>query len=161
MTTYNEQLIKPTITIIPADGRFGSAPAGKLADAELHFVGGLLDGLKLIGFAVWETRGRRSVTVPARQYSVNGERRSFGLLRPVERAEASDAVKSAILQAYQAVEDGRAQAQPVHRFDRAGQALCGSSNREDGDAPATHDPAEVTCVACQQQQAARGEQWGF
>jgi hypothetical protein len=33
--------------------------------------------MKLIGFAVWETRdrGRRNVTFPARQYSLNGERR--------------------------------------------------------------------------------------
>ena len=32
------------------------SPAGKLADAELHFSGGPLDGLKLIGFSVWERR---------------------------------------------------------------------------------------------------------
>ena len=59
-------------------------PPGKLADAELHFGDGVLAGLKLIGFAVWERRtgGGRNVTFPARQYSVNGERRSFALLRP-------------------------------------------------------------------------------
>lgn len=59
-------------------------PPGKLADAELHFGDGILAGLKLIGFAVWERRsgGGRNVTFPARQYSVNGERRSFALLRP-------------------------------------------------------------------------------
>ena len=33
-----------------------STPPGKLADAELHFEGGELDGLKLIGFAVWQRR---------------------------------------------------------------------------------------------------------
>lgn len=60
----------------------GSA-AGKLADAELHFSGGPLDGLKLMGFAVWERRnGGLNVTFPARQYSINGERRMFALLRP-------------------------------------------------------------------------------
>ena len=32
-------------------------PAGKLADAELHFAQGPLAGLKLIGFAIWERRG--------------------------------------------------------------------------------------------------------
>jgi len=60
-------------------------PPGKLADAELHFTDGPLEGLKLIGFAIWETRSgaRRNVTFPARQYSVNGERRSFALLRPI------------------------------------------------------------------------------
>jgi hypothetical protein len=31
-------------------------PPGKLADAELHFTEGVLDGLKLIGFAVWERK---------------------------------------------------------------------------------------------------------
>lgn len=43
-----------------------------------------LDGLRLTGFAVWERRtgSGRNVTFPARQYSVNGERRSFALLRP-------------------------------------------------------------------------------
>lgn len=56
-------------------------PPGKLADAELHFSGGRLDGLKLIGFAPWERKaGGRNVTFPARQYTVNGERRSFALL---------------------------------------------------------------------------------
>ena len=61
------------------------SPAGKLADAELHFTDGPLAGLKLIGFAIWERRsgGGRNVTFPARQYSVNGERRSFALLRPI------------------------------------------------------------------------------
>jgi hypothetical protein len=59
-------------------------PPGKLADAELPFTDGVLEGLKLIGFSVWERRtgNGRSVTFPARQYSTNGERRSFALLRP-------------------------------------------------------------------------------
>ena len=77
-------------------------PAGKLADAELHFADGLLAGLKLIGFAIWERRGAggRNVTFPARQYSVNGERRSFALLRPVVDATAQHAVRDRILAAY-------------------------------------------------------------
>ena len=60
-------------------------PPGKLADAEVVFEAeaGPLSGMKLIGFAVWERRdGGRNVTFPARQYSVNGERRSYALLRP-------------------------------------------------------------------------------
>jgi hypothetical protein len=77
-------------------------PPGKLADAELHFTDGPLDGLKLIGFAVWERRTStgRNVTFPARQYSVNGERRSFALLRPLIDATAQDRVRDLILQAY-------------------------------------------------------------
>ncbi len=77
-------------------------PPGKLADAELHFSEGPLDGLKLIGFAVWERRtgGGRNVTFPARQYTVNGERRIFSLLRPLVDGSAQDRLRDLILQAY-------------------------------------------------------------
>lgn len=77
-------------------------PPGKLADAEIHFTEGALDGLKLIGFGVWERRSGagRNVTFPARQYSVNGERRSFALLRPIVDATAQDRIRDLILQAY-------------------------------------------------------------
>ena len=76
-------------------------PPGKLADAEVHFTDGVLEGLKLIGFAIWERRGGgRNVTFPARQYSVNGERRSFALLRPIVDATAQDRLRDVILDAY-------------------------------------------------------------
>ena len=78
-------------------------PPGKLADAEVHFTDGAFEGLKLIGFGVWERRtgGGRNVTFPARQYSVNGERRTFALLRPVTGdATAQDRVRELVLQAY-------------------------------------------------------------
>src|SRR5437762_13810032 len=77
-------------------------PAGKLADAELHFIDGELDGLKLIGFSIWERRGGggRNVTFPARQYAVNGERRSFALLRPIADIHAQERVRELVLQAY-------------------------------------------------------------
>ena len=77
-------------------------PPGKLADAELHFSDGELDGLKLIGFGVWERRGGngRNVTFPARQYAVNGERRSFALLRPIVETSAQNRVRDLVLQAY-------------------------------------------------------------
>lgn len=77
-------------------------PPGKLADAELQFVGGALDGLKLIGFAIWERRGGsgRNVTFPARVYSVNGERRSFALLRPIADVAAQDRIRELVLGAY-------------------------------------------------------------
>jgi hypothetical protein len=45
------------------------------------------------------------VTFPARQYSVNGERRSFALLRPVVDATAQDRLRDLILQAYQEHEE--------------------------------------------------------
>jgi len=87
------------VKIVPNDK---GNPPGKLADAELHFAGGALDGLKLIGFAIWERRGGkgRNVTFPARQYSVNGERRSFALLRPVVDSTAQDRLRDLVLQAY-------------------------------------------------------------
>ena len=77
-------------------------PPGKLADAEIHFEDGYLAGLKLVGFAVWERRNGngRNVTFPARQYAVNGERRSFALLRPIVDSTAQDRVRDLILQAY-------------------------------------------------------------
>lgn len=79
-------------------------PAGKLADAELHFTDGDLQGLKLMGFAVWERRNGpgRNVTFPARGYVVNGERRSYALLRPLGDAAAQDRLRDAILEAYDA-----------------------------------------------------------
>lgn len=87
------------ITIVP-NGR--QNPIGQLATAELHFTDGPLAGLKLIGFGIWERRtgGGRNVTFPARQYSVNGERRSFALLRPIEDTEAQERIRTLILDAY-------------------------------------------------------------
>ena len=87
-------------------------PPGKLAEAELHFAGDALDGLKLIGFAIWERRGGNglNVTFPARQYSVNGERRSFALLRPVVDSAAQDRLRDLILQAYAEYEHSSAMA---------------------------------------------------
>ena len=77
-------------------------PAGELAQAELHFTEGPLEGLKLIGFAIWERRGGsgRNVTFPARQYSVNGERRSFALLRPILDTTAQERIRELILEAF-------------------------------------------------------------
>ena len=93
-----------TIKIMPNDR---GNPPGKLADAELHFRDGPLEGLKLIGFAIWERRGGngRNVTFPARQYSVNGERRSFALLRPLVDATAQTKLRELILNAYQEFEE--------------------------------------------------------
>ena len=84
-------------------------PQGKLADAEVIFGAGTgpFEGLRLIGFGVWERRGGgRNVTFPARQYSVNGERRSFALLRPANgEASAQDAIRQYILDAYTRTEE--------------------------------------------------------
>ena len=95
-----------TVKITPNDK---GNPPGKLADAELHFMDGPLEGLKLIGFAIWDQRrgggGGRNVTFPARQYAVNGERRSFALLRPVVDTVAQDRLRELILAAYAEYEE--------------------------------------------------------
>jgi hypothetical protein len=93
-----------TIKITPNDK---GNPPGKLADAELHFSDGPIEGLKLIGFAIWERRGGkgRHVTFPARSYVVNGERRSYALLRPIVDTTAQERVKDLILEAYQEYEE--------------------------------------------------------
>ena len=94
-----------SVTILP---NTSGSPQGKLADAEVIFGAGSgpFQGMRLIGFAIWERRGGgRNVTFPARQYSVNGERRSFALLRPVNgEASAQDAIRQCILDAYTRVE---------------------------------------------------------
>jgi hypothetical protein len=88
-----------TVKILPNDK---GNPPGKLADAELHFTDGPLEGLKLIGFGIWERKSGtgRNVTFPARQYSVNGERRSFSLLRPIVDTAVQERVRDLVLAAY-------------------------------------------------------------
>ena len=103
MSNQNAEVV--SVRIIPnTEGK----PPGKLADAEVIFEAdaGPLSGLKLIGFSVWERRdGGRNVTFPARQYSVNGERRSFALLRPANGdVSAQEAIRQCILEAYQRTE---------------------------------------------------------
>jgi hypothetical protein len=88
-------------------------PQGKLADAELHFSGGELDGLKLIGFGIWERRisnphverdGRGmyhlNVTFPARSFTVHGDRRNFALVRAIDNPDAQDRLRQLVLEAY-------------------------------------------------------------
>jgi len=95
-----------TVKITPNDR---GNPPGKLADAELHFTEGALEGLRLIGFSIWERRGGgggRNVTFPARSYSVSGERRSFSLLRPIAGdVTAQDRLREMILEAYDEFEE--------------------------------------------------------
>lgn len=97
-------------------------PEGKVADAELHFPAGVLGGMKLIGFGVWERRNHSgcNVTFPARSYAVNGERRSFALLRPIDGPR--ETLRNVIIDAY---EQHRDQPNDVSRweYDAAGLRL--------------------------------------
>ena len=90
-----------TIQILKTNGH--SAP-GKLADAEIHFTGGELDGLKLVGFAVWLRRDGvgLNVSFPSRQFIVHGERRSVSLLRWISDPGAQDKVGDLVLQEFRA-----------------------------------------------------------
>src|ERR1700716_1792096 len=90
-------------------------PPGKLADADLHFSEAPLEGLKLIGFGIWERRGGsgRNVTFPARQYSVNGERRSFALLRPIVDTASQERIREHILDAFAEYEERATTGQPL------------------------------------------------
>ena len=92
MTTISIQILKTT----------GPSAPGKLADAEIHFKGGELDGLKLVGFAVWRRRDGEgeNVSFPARNFTVDGDRRSFSLLRWVAKREAQERLEAAVLEAY-------------------------------------------------------------
>ena len=59
-------------------------PPGKLADCELRFASGPLEGLSASGFAVWQSReaaDRLNVTVPRRTYEQGGEKKHFNLWR--------------------------------------------------------------------------------
>jgi hypothetical protein len=91
--------MKTTIKIIRNER---NSPPDKLADAELHFIGGELDGLKLLGFGVWQQRNGAGpfVSLPTRPFTVNGERRNFALLRAVDDRSAEDRVRQLVLQAY-------------------------------------------------------------
>ena len=104
MSNQNAEVV--SVRIIPnTEGK----PPGKLADAEVIFEAeaGPLSGMKLVGFAIWERRsgGGLNVTFPARQYSVNGECRSYALLRPMNGdVSAQEAVRDLILEAFSASE---------------------------------------------------------
>jgi hypothetical protein len=80
-----------------------STPAGKLADAEIHFIDGELAGLKLVGFSIWERRDGNglSVTFPARQFFFHGDKRNFALLRAIGNPNAQDRVRDLVLRAYE------------------------------------------------------------
>lgn len=77
-------------------------PPGRLADAELHFTSGPLEGLKLVGFGIWQRHhdARPHVTFPSRRYTDGGERRSYALLRPIDASATPDRIRDMVLQAY-------------------------------------------------------------
>ena len=86
-----------TIKILPNER---GVPQAKLADAEILFDEGVLKGLKLVGFTIWEGREGRHITFPSRPFIVNNERRSYSVLRPVSDSNAQEPLRQLILQAF-------------------------------------------------------------
>ncbi len=78
-------------------------------------------GLKLAGFIVWARKlGGRNVTYPARTYSINGERRSYALLRPIADQASQTRLTEIILDAYREFERETGSAQPAAAASLAG-----------------------------------------
>jgi hypothetical protein len=102
--------ISVEVRIVPNGTR---SPKGKLASAEVLFAGDPLDGLRLVGFGVWEkSGGGQNVTFPARQYMVDGKARMFGLLQP-GREGAQNRLRQLILIEY-AAHDAKNKAAPTN-----------------------------------------------
>ena len=97
--------MKTTVKIVKNER---DTPHDKLADAELQFVGGELDGLKLMGFAIWRRpSGEPKVTFPSRPFTVHGERRNFTLVRAMGDTSAEERLRQLVLQAYEAEAQAR------------------------------------------------------
>ena len=81
-------------------------PKGKLAEGTLKFDDisyGALGGCAITGFTLWEpTDGGETprVTLPARVYSINGERRRFDLVRPADPDSSTEPLRAAIAAAW-------------------------------------------------------------
>jgi hypothetical protein len=89
-----------SIKIVP-----GETDARKLADAEVHFTAGPLEGLKLVGFGIWqEATGRRSVSFPG-EAAKNIGCHAVCLL-PVDTPAARESFQQVVLDAYRAFEGG-------------------------------------------------------
>lgn len=93
--------METTIKIVRNDS---DTPPGKLADAEVHFVGGLLDGTRLTGFAVWRRRDGKgeNVTLPSRRFNSQGAARTYSLLRAIGDPAVLDRLRDQVLAAYAA-----------------------------------------------------------
>lgn len=118
-----------TVKILPRD----HVVTNLLANAELHFdaADGLLAGLRLVGFAIWERRPgdptMRSVTFPARTYA--SPRARFALLRPIQDVQAQAPITQLILDAYAAHERAQADAQAFDAAVPLGMAMARKRRR--------------------------------
>jgi hypothetical protein len=59
-----------------------NVPERMVSEAELVFTGGVLDGMKLVGFTLWrDPEGEVYVTFPSRAFGAGPERRYYDYLR--------------------------------------------------------------------------------
>ncbi len=96
----------PTSDVTIAFVKRENGPERLVAEAELLFNTGLVGGMKLVGFSVWQSsEGELYVTFPSRAFGAGGERRFFDFLRSVNGdAAPAKALKQAIVEAYKAQE---------------------------------------------------------
>src|SRR5262245_5371953 len=97
-----------TIKITPNDK---GNPPGKLADAELHFTEGPLEGLKLIGFSTWERAGGEgeegTSTFPGVQSGSKGNRGGLGCRRRFLEKTERNRFGERLLEGFRNKEKGR------------------------------------------------------
>jgi hypothetical protein len=81
-----------------------NGPDRLVAEAELLFDDGLLEGMKLVGFSLWKSpEGEIYVTFPSRAFGAGADRRYFDFLRSTEGTPLEPRrLKAAILEAFQA-----------------------------------------------------------
>lgn len=87
-----------------------NGPERLVCDAELIFNTGLLAGMKLVGFSVWQgAEGDMYVTFPSRAFGTASDRKFFDYLRSVHAdtgGSLGPALKAAILEAYRETRQG-------------------------------------------------------
>ena len=103
---------------------------GRLADAELHFIGGELDGLKLIGFAVWRRRDGNGwrVTFPAGEIAVDGRLRRVPIVRSWMDGGARKRLRDLVRQAYAIQVNPAGRRFPNGRHPQAGTTSSGPAD---------------------------------
>jgi hypothetical protein len=87
------------IEIVPPHPR---SPNWKLAEAEISFEGGVLDGVKFTGFTITEGRdGKLRLTMPQKEYMSGGQKQYWDYVRPVLHPSAIGRLRDAIIEEYE------------------------------------------------------------
>lgn len=81
-----------------------NGPEKLVCDAEIVFDDGILKGMKLVGFSLWQgAEGQLSVTFPSRAFGAGSDRKYFDYLRSAEASSGeAKRVKAGILEQYEA-----------------------------------------------------------